>query len=122
MLQTGLYYFIQTPRKDSPEFVKHKKYCFITVILLYLIYSLIQIELSLPLSYYQLLDSTPFTDDKNIKSAFRRLSLTLHPVFRTNEDKMQNYDQHAQEMFVKIRDAYDVLKDPVKRAAYGTTP
>jgi DnaJ-class molecular chaperone len=89
--------------------MKHKKYCYITVIIAYLIYSIIQTELDLKSNLYQILGTSPQVDDRFLKSSFRKLSLLFHP------DKVQSEDA---EQFVKIREAYEILKDPVKRLAY----
>ncbi|MFX8801456.1 DnaJ domain-containing protein, partial [Acinetobacter baumannii] len=50
-------------------------------------------------------------DDKELKSAFRKLAMQLHP------DKNPG-DKAAEAAFKEINEAYDTLKDPQKRAAY----
>jgi len=61
--------------------------------------------------YYELLQVERSADDKTIKSAYRRLAMECHPD-RTGGCK----DNEAR--FKQISEAYEVLKDPQKRAAY----
>ena len=61
--------------------------------------------------YYELLQVERTADDKTIKSAYRRLAMECHPD-RTGGCK----DNEAR--FKQISEAYEVLKDPQKRAAY----
>jgi molecular chaperone DnaJ len=61
--------------------------------------------------YYDLLGITRGADHATIKSAYRRLAKEYHP------DRHNGCaDKEAQ--FKAINEAYDVLKDPQKRAAY----
>ena len=60
--------------------------------------------------YYQILNITPSASTEEIKKAFRKLALKYHP------DK--NKDGFAREKFSEIQEAYLVLKDKIKRAAY----
>jgi len=61
--------------------------------------------------YYELLGVQRGADDAAIKAAYRRLAKECHPD-RHNGCR----DQEAR--FKSISEAYDVLKDPQKRAAY----
>src|SRR3954466_13828724 len=61
--------------------------------------------------YYQLLGISRGADDAAIKAAYRKLAKECHPD-RHNGCR----DQEAR--FKAINEAYDVLKDPQKRAAY----
>jgi molecular chaperone DnaJ len=61
--------------------------------------------------YYELLGIQRGADDAAIKAAYRRLAKECHPD-RHNGCR----DQEAK--FKAINEAYDVLKDPQKRAAY----
>jgi len=61
--------------------------------------------------YYELLGVPRGADDKTIKSAYRKLAMDCHP------------DRHGgctdkEAHFKALNEAYDVLKDPQKRAAY----
>ncbi|AQS42363.1 MAG: Heat shock protein DnaJ [Candidatus Tokpelaia hoelldobleri] len=61
--------------------------------------------------YYELLGVTRSCDEKTLKSAFRKLAMQYHPD--RNPD-----DKEAEQRFKEIGEAYEVLKDPQKRAAY----
>ena len=61
--------------------------------------------------YYDILGVEKNADDKAIKAAFRKLAMTNHP------DRNQG-DNAAEDRFREANEAYDVLKDPQKRAAY----
>lgn len=62
-------------------------------------------------NYYQILGLNKDSDEKQIKTAYRRLALTYHP------DKNPG-DKTCLEKFKKITEAYGVLIDPVKRKEY----
>ena len=61
--------------------------------------------------YYELLEIERTADDGTIKSSYRRLAMRWHP------DKNPG-DADAEHRFKAISEAYEVLKDPQKRAAY----
>ena len=61
--------------------------------------------------YYEVLGVVRGADDSTIKSAYRRLAKEYHPD-RKNGCKV------SEARFKAIAEAYDVLKDPQKRAAY----
>ena len=63
------------------------------------------------IDYYELLECERTADDGTLKSAYRRLAVRWHP------DKNPG-DHAAEQRFKAISEAYDVLKDPQKRAAY----
>ncbi len=62
--------------------------------------------------YYELLEIERTADDGTIKSSYRKLAMRWHP------DKNPG-DAAAEAKFKAISEAYDVLKDPQKRAAYN---
>lgn len=62
--------------------------------------------------YYAILGVPRDADAKTIKSAFRKLALQYHPD--------RNQDPEAEDRFKAIAEAYAVLSDPEKRAAYDT--
>ncbi|MEK6638411.1 MAG: molecular chaperone DnaJ [Pseudomonadota bacterium] len=61
--------------------------------------------------YYELLEIERSADDGVIKSSYRKLAMRWHP------DKNPG-DSAAEAKFKAISEAYDILKDPQKRAAY----
>jgi DnaJ family protein C protein 10 len=63
--------------------------------------------------YYDLLGISKDAGDRDIRRAFKKLALKLHP------DKNQD-DPHAHENFLKINRAYEVLKDEELRKKYDT--
>ena len=63
--------------------------------------------------YYALLGVQRDADDAEIKKAYRRLALQYHPD-RVGQDEKAA----AEERFKEITEAYEVLRDPDKRAAY----
>src|SRR5882724_4964351 len=61
--------------------------------------------------FYEILGVARGCDEKELKGAFRKLAMQLHP------DK--NPGDHTAELkFKEINEAYEILKDPQKRAAY----
>ena len=61
--------------------------------------------------YYEVLSVTRECDDQTLKSAYRKLALKYHP------DRNPG-DHTAEEKFKEAAEAYAVLSDPQKRAAY----
>jgi molecular chaperone DnaJ len=61
--------------------------------------------------YYQVLELTRSATEAEIKKAYRRLAMKLHP------DRNQ-HDQETEEKFKEAKEAYEVLSDAQKRAAY----
>jgi len=61
--------------------------------------------------YYDVLGLSRNAADDEIKKAFKRMAMKYHPD--RNPD-----DEEAIEKFKEAREAYDVLSDPQKRAAY----
>ena len=61
--------------------------------------------------FYETLGVSKGADEKELKSAFRKLAMKWHP------DKNPG-DAAAEKKFKEINEAYEFLKDPQKRAAY----
>jgi molecular chaperone DnaJ len=66
---------------------------------------------SLDIDFYELLEVERTADEKTLKSSYRRLAMECHPDRNPGCDK-------SEAKFKAISEAYDVLKDPQKRAAY----
>ncbi|MHB8600878.1 MAG: molecular chaperone DnaJ [Ktedonobacteraceae bacterium] len=60
--------------------------------------------------YYEVLGVARGANDDEVKKAFRRLAKQYHPD--------ANKEQGAEARFIEINEAYEVLSDPQKRAAY----
>src|SRR2546423_4189018 len=61
--------------------------------------------------YYEVLGVERGATDEEVKRSYRKLAVKFHP------DKNPD-DRHAEEKFKELGEAYDVLIDPDKRAAY----
>src|SRR6266567_4582676 len=61
--------------------------------------------------YYEVLGIGRNASDEEVKRAYRKLAVKFHP------DKNPD-DPHAEEKFKELAEAYDVLMDADKRAAY----
>jgi molecular chaperone DnaJ len=62
--------------------------------------------------YYEVLGVSRSATDQELKSAYRKLALQHHP------DRNPAQKEEAEEKFKEITEAYGVLADPEKRAAY----
>ena len=61
-------------------------------------------------TYYEILGVTKDSDDKDIKKAYRTLSMKYHPD--------RNSDPGVAETYKRINEAYETLSDPEKKAEY----
>lgn len=61
--------------------------------------------------YYQVLGVSRDADETTIKKAYRKLAMKYHPDRNAGDVK-------SEEMFKEAKEAYEVLTDPNKRAAY----
>lgn len=56
--------------------------------------------------YYQILGLSPSANQAQIKAAYRKLALQLHPDLNTSDD--------AKEKFIKVTEAYEILTNKTK--------
>jgi molecular chaperone DnaJ len=61
--------------------------------------------------YYEVLGVSRTASDDEIKKSYRKLAMQYHP-------DRNNGSKEAEEQFKQLTEAYDVLRDPQKRAAY----
>lgn len=62
--------------------------------------------------YYRVLGLASNASDEDIKRGYKKLAVKYHP------DKTSDKNHH--ELFIKIQEAYETLKDPEKRRKYDT--
>ena len=60
--------------------------------------------------YYEILGVTKTADERSIKKAYKRLAMKYHPD--------RNQEQGAATQFKEVKEAYEILTDEKKRAAY----
>jgi len=62
-------------------------------------------------NYYEILGVEKDASDEEIKLAYRKLAKKYHP-------DVNKTDPNTREKFIEIKEAYDVLIDPVQRRIY----
>ncbi|QDH17015.1 molecular chaperone DnaJ [Swingsia samuiensis] len=67
--------------------------------------------MSIKIDYYEILEVSRTVSSGDLKKAYRKQAMRYHP------DRNQG-DETAEQKFKEINEAYDVLKDDQKRAAY----
>ncbi|KAH9826378.1 DnaJ-domain-containing protein [Teratosphaeria destructans] len=65
-------------------------------------------------SYYELLGVQRQATEEELKKAYRRKALELHP------DRNYGNEEHATKVFAEVQAAYEVLSDPQERAWYDS--
>lgn len=65
------------------------------------------------MDYYKVLGLTKGASTAEVKSAYRNLSKKFHPDLNGN-------NPHYTQMFIQVKEAYDVLEDESKRTAYDS--
>eukprot|EP00879_Flechtneria_rotunda_P014734 GHRR01015396.1.p1 GENE.GHRR01015396.1~~GHRR01015396.1.p1 ORF type:complete len:237 (+),score=96.15 GHRR01015396.1:314-1024(+) len=73
-----------------------------------------------PMGYYSLLGLAPGSqlDDEEIKAAYRRLAMQLHPDRQTGKGEAAR--AAAAQQFARLLKAYETLKDPEQRQLYNS--
>lgn len=61
--------------------------------------------------YYEVLGVSRDAEEREIKKAYKRLAMKFHP-------DRQSEDKNAEEKFKEAKEAYEILTDAQKRAAY----
>lgn len=69
-------------------------------------------------NYYEILGLKKEATEKEIKSAFRKLSLKYHPDKQVGKSDAEK--KAAEDKFKEINEAYSVLSDPEKKQKYDT--
>ncbi|KAF8627968.1 hypothetical protein AX15_004162 [Amanita polypyramis BW_CC] len=100
-----------TPHPSTSTYRKHYAYAFAVVVLSYLTYNLIQGVRYMPLNFYQMLGVPSTVDDAGLKLAFRQFAKYHHP-------DRPDVGKAGEELFMRVRDAFEALKDPTVRFAY----
>ncbi len=62
--------------------------------------------------YYKLLGIEKNASEAEIKKSYRRMAMKFHP------DRNKDNPEQAEEQFKSVKEAYEILSDPKKRAAY----
>ena len=110
------------PQPGTPLYNKHRRRIHITVVLVYLLYTIYEADYWLRASgdFYSLLGVPHDADEKVIKSRFRRLAALHHPdkvasaAFGGKESGGADTDAY----YVTLKNAQDTLTNPTKRFAY----
>lgn len=68
-------------------------------------------------NYYQILGVSDEAPEKEIKRVYHNLARKLHPDKATSPEEAERFERE----FAQVSKAYNVLKDPVKRAEYNKT-
>ncbi|TFK45057.1 hypothetical protein BDQ12DRAFT_642215 [Crucibulum laeve] len=105
------YNLIKPYAPGSPQHRRNYAYTFAFVVLGYLLYTMVQSARAMPPNFYQILGVSPDVDDNGLKIAFRQFAKRNHP-------DRPGVGIEGAELFMKVRDVFEALKDPVKRFAY----
>lgn len=97
------------PARGSPAWQRQYRIAYATAVLGYLTYNLIEAARSTPRNFFQVLGVSPDADMTVLKNAYRAYARLYHP---------DRAGPGSEEQFIMIRDAYEALKDPLKRFAY----
>ncbi|KAF9510425.1 hypothetical protein BS47DRAFT_1300221 [Hydnum rufescens UP504] len=100
-----------SPRPGTPAYISQYRLSFTVLAVLYLLYTLVAAATSLPESYYEILGVDRAVDEQGLKIAFRAFARKNHP-------DRPSIGVDGEGRFREARDAFEALKNPVKRFAY----
>ncbi|KAM5453116.1 hypothetical protein MaudCBS49596_002893 [Microsporum audouinii] len=114
------------PQPGSSLHTRHNRRIHVAVISSYLLYTIYEEYRSLRLAgdFYSLLGVLPTSDERTIKTRFRRLAALFHPDKARQTSTASGLGNMTEDggdvdaFFVMLRLAQDTLLDPVKRFAY----
>ncbi|KAF8663653.1 hypothetical protein AX16_000895 [Volvariella volvacea WC 439] len=109
LLQTYLH--LAPPQPGTPAYRQHYAYTFAFVVLGYLLYNMVQSAMSMPPNFYEIMGVASSVDEQGLKAAFKQWAKKYHP-------DRPGVGPDGEALFMLVRDAYEALKDPVKRFAY----
>lgn len=69
-------------------------------------------------THYETLGVSPTASDKDIRTAYKKLALKLHPDKQIRQQSDSPTDDDIENKFKNVTAAYDTLSDPEKRRAY----
>ncbi|KAI9368279.1 hypothetical protein BJX61DRAFT_230823 [Aspergillus egyptiacus] len=100
------------PQPGSPRYVRDRLRIYNVIVTTYLLYTLYEVfqQIQREGDFYHVLGVSPLSDDRAIKTRFRRLAAQHHP------DKLAAGS--SPDYFVYLKKAQDTLVDPAKRYAY----
>lgn len=99
------------PRVGTSAYLLQYRIAFTLLAAAYLIYTVVAGITSLPPNYYRILGVDRTADEQGLKTAFRAFARRNHP------DRPE-IGLGGEERFREVREAYEMLKNPVRRFAY----
>ncbi|KAH8826968.1 hypothetical protein DL96DRAFT_1710124 [Flagelloscypha sp. PMI_526] len=100
---------ITPPQPGTRQYQNHIRWTFAVAVLGFLLYNMISSAQSMRPSFYELMGVGPSVDEAGLKQAFRQFARKYHP---------DRVGPQGEAVFIAVRDAFEALKDPVKRYAY----
>ncbi|KAI4706207.1 hypothetical protein J4E89_008940 [Alternaria sp. Ai002NY15] len=104
------------PQPGTPRFIKHRRNILIAIYAAYFAFTIYEVDFNLQRSSnaYNDLGVPLDVDESALNTRFRRLTIRYHP------DKIgPNVDrERANDFYVHLKRAKDIIMDPVKRFAY----
>lgn len=101
----------QTPQPGTPTYQRHWRYTYALIVLAYLSYNLYESANSMESNFYQVLNVPSDVDEDGLKSAFRAFARRNHP-------DRPGVGPEGAELFIRVRDVFEALKNPTVRFAY----